>query len=471
MQFPLSHTPPSMPIGSLEAPSSKRPRSGSISGRLRSASDLCEDGTINQNQKGLVKDMIISGDSNMAHALEEYEKGNPRPIRKLLTSNAFNRRSSIDLVAELGIEQMDINMFDFDEGAGLDGTENDAFGDDLDDMMPFTFYDDPAIGTRGQSQSFSIPNDIDHNNNNNNSSKTNNNNNYNSNNNNKERRKSNRERTFSQIFDAPGTGGDNLFGELGDDAVNDFRTGHAFSIDGGEDGYGGLDFYGTSPTSKNRSQSFRSSSGSVSSYNAPGSRKNSTIGITKSSSSNSSNTSKSYKAKSTAALSKSKSSSKYSKSLSSKSKSSISSSSYANKHKSSGLKKSSGYSSNNNNNNNNAKKETSSSSYYSSKDSSGNGLSSYSSSSNSSNLGSKPVAIPGRSSNKNDDGSNKIGIYSPESRRLRIQRFMEKRKRRIWTKRVKYDVRKNFADSRLRVKGRFVKKEDEELLRELMNMT
>ncbi len=48
---------------------------------------------------------------------------------------------------------------------------------------------------------------------------------------------------------------------------------------------------------------------------------------------------------------------------------------------------------------------------------------------------------------------------------------MEKRKRRVWTKRVKYDVRKNFADSRLRVKGRFVKKEDEVLLRELVHMT
>lgn len=36
---------------------------------------------------------------------------------------------------------------------------------------------------------------------------------------------------------------------------------------------------------------------------------------------------------------------------------------------------------------------------------------------------------------------------------------------------VKYDVRKNFADSRMRVKGRFVKKEDEELLRELMSIT
>jgi hypothetical protein len=36
---------------------------------------------------------------------------------------------------------------------------------------------------------------------------------------------------------------------------------------------------------------------------------------------------------------------------------------------------------------------------------------------------------------------------------------------------VKYGVRKNFADSRLRVKGRFVKKEDEELVRELLKIT
>ena len=64
-----------------------------------------------------------------------------------------------------------------------------------------------------------------------------------------------------------------------------------------------------------------------------------------------------------------------------------------------------------------------------------------------------------------------VGIYTPEARRARIARFMAKRHKRIWTKRVKYDVRKNFADTRLRVKGRFVKKEDEELLRELMQIT
>ena len=63
-----------------------------------------------------------------------------------------------------------------------------------------------------------------------------------------------------------------------------------------------------------------------------------------------------------------------------------------------------------------------------------------------------------------------VGKYSPKSRRLRIERFLRKRKERVWTKRVKYDVRKNFADSSLRVKGRFVTKEDEEIVRELMNM-
>jgi hypothetical protein len=63
-----------------------------------------------------------------------------------------------------------------------------------------------------------------------------------------------------------------------------------------------------------------------------------------------------------------------------------------------------------------------------------------------------------------------IGAYSPEQRKSRIERFIEKRSRRVWTKKVKYDVRKNFADSRLRVKGRFVKKEDEEIMRELMTI-
>jgi len=45
-----------------------------------------------------------------------------------------------------------------------------------------------------------------------------------------------------------------------------------------------------------------------------------------------------------------------------------------------------------------------------------------------------------------------------------------RRRRRVWTKRVKYDVRKNFAETRLRVKGRFVKKEEEDLLKDLVGV-
>ena len=85
--------------------------------------------------------------------------------------------------------------------------------------MPFSFYDDPAIGSRGHAPSFSIEGDLG-----NGGGATGKDGGGNP----------PRERSFSQIFDTPGAGGENLFGELGDDAVNEFR-GHAFSIDGNDD--------------------------------------------------------------------------------------------------------------------------------------------------------------------------------------------------------------------------------------------
>mmetsp|Transcript_11438 Transcript_11438/g.15611 ORF Transcript_11438/g.15611 Transcript_11438/m.15611 type:complete len:291 (-) Transcript_11438:976-1848(-) len=63
-----------------------------------------------------------------------------------------------------------------------------------------------------------------------------------------------------------------------------------------------------------------------------------------------------------------------------------------------------------------------------------------------------------------------VGAYGPVQRKARVGIFIQKRRNRVWTKKVKYNVRKNFADSRMRVKGRFVKKEDEELLKELVSV-
>lgn len=53
----------------------KRARAGSISGRLRSASDLEEKGLIDKSQKGVLKDLIISGDSELQAALDLYDSG------------------------------------------------------------------------------------------------------------------------------------------------------------------------------------------------------------------------------------------------------------------------------------------------------------------------------------------------------------------------------------------------------------
>ncbi|KAG7396217.1 hypothetical protein PHYBOEH_002597 [Phytophthora boehmeriae] len=54
----------------------------------------------------------------------------------------------------------------------------------------------------------------------------------------------------------------------------------------------------------------------------------------------------------------------------------------------------------------------------------------------------------------------RIGIYTPSERRKRLQRFHEKRKFRVYRKRVKYDCRKRLANSCPRIKGRFVRKSE-----------
>ena len=56
----------------------------------------------------------------------------------------------------------------------------------------------------------------------------------------------------------------------------------------------------------------------------------------------------------------------------------------------------------------------------------------------------------------------KIGAYTREERQILIEKFRAKKKRRVWRKQIKYDCRKRLADTRPRVKGRFVSRKEKD---------
>ena len=58
----------------------------------------------------------------------------------------------------------------------------------------------------------------------------------------------------------------------------------------------------------------------------------------------------------------------------------------------------------------------------------------------------------------------KIGKLTVSERYQKVKKFKEKKQRRIWTKKIFYDCRKQVADKRLRIKGRFIRKEDQKKL-------
>jgi hypothetical protein len=60
----------------------------------------------------------------------------------------------------------------------------------------------------------------------------------------------------------------------------------------------------------------------------------------------------------------------------------------------------------------------------------------------------------------------KVGTITLEERRVKVQKFLEKRKRRNFKKKISYMCRKKVADKRVRIKGRFVSKVQAEAIRE-----
>jgi hypothetical protein len=54
----------------------------SSTSKNRAASDLEEIGLIDKNQKGIIKDLIISGDHTLQAALDKFEKGDTHDLKR-----------------------------------------------------------------------------------------------------------------------------------------------------------------------------------------------------------------------------------------------------------------------------------------------------------------------------------------------------------------------------------------------------
>ncbi|CAI5725424.1 unnamed protein product [Peronospora destructor] len=280
----ISHTPPAFSPGSLTMPKIKRGRSGSISSRLLSASDLEERGYIDRYQKGVLKDLIISGDEALQKALEKFDAGDPTTLEAMLDSGALNRKSSsIDLLDDLDLGFLNVGS--------LGDTPKDEF----------------QSSARNQS-----------------------------------------------LDEWDELGFDSSFADV---SARDILDGEFYSSSLGASLPNSLPSMGlgiTPPAGFSFAEDFLE---------------------------------------------------------------------------------------------NQVKTEP--------------GL----------KTAGKNNGIYDGAKGKDGQKQNFVGAYSPDSRQKRIEKFLDKRQKRVWRKEVKYDVRKNFADSRLRVKGRFVKKEDEQLLRELLSFT
>ncbi|KAL3929704.1 MAG: hypothetical protein SGARI_004677, partial [Bacillariaceae sp.] len=106
----LSHTPPS-----YEASHSSKRRRGGVSAllsdRLKASTELEEKGVINRDQKGILKDLIISGqDNELQHALDRYEQGDSTVLEGMLQTGTLSNKAAqeIDLLGDLNFDFLNV---------------------------------------------------------------------------------------------------------------------------------------------------------------------------------------------------------------------------------------------------------------------------------------------------------------------------------------------------------------------------
>lgn len=153
---------------------SKRARAGSISGRLRAASDLADFGLIDVQTKGQLKDLIIAGDPALIYALEKYEKGDLSELDVIIKRSKMNRKQSIDLLEGLDFDFLNVHKLDemnsnalldidgdfffgTDEGVLLNSTDKNRSDSELLNILASDSNDQAASSSSSSSSNSSRP--------------------------------------------------------------------------------------------------------------------------------------------------------------------------------------------------------------------------------------------------------------------------------------------------------------------------
>jgi len=90
-------------------------RTQSISGRLRSASDLVDLGIIDRNQRNMLKDLIISNsraDEELQIVLDQYEKtGDTSGLQRLISEGRLlQQKDTFDLLDDLDLDFLNVGI-------------------------------------------------------------------------------------------------------------------------------------------------------------------------------------------------------------------------------------------------------------------------------------------------------------------------------------------------------------------------
>ncbi len=140
----------------------QRARSGSISTRLRSASELEDKGLINRFNKGTVRDMIFSGDEVVGSAIDKFrETGDASEFEGMVKSGAFSQGGS-SFNPDLLLEGLDLAVLSMGPDGRDEVDDDDNF--DFDDPFGPAFVDNPGqLGSSFNTNNYGMsPLDGDH---------------------------------------------------------------------------------------------------------------------------------------------------------------------------------------------------------------------------------------------------------------------------------------------------------------------